>query len=452
MLKKTTRQVSSPKKAPNNKSISRTLNPKLSKKDITGKVGSQSRKVVTNKAVLTNKSSDSAINESSMSSKTAIGKFTKLFSGELKDKDKELVATIVKKYKSVGIVEASDIINDLGGKIENKIIVIDELFKSFLKSGIQVIDSAANKAQYNYTTPDKKLAFDQKIQILKQIKAHTSNDPLRAYLNEISKIPLLTFEEEVILAKRVKKGDQEAADLLAIANLRLVVSIAKKYSRRGLDFSDLIQEGNIGLMKGVEKFEWDKGFKFSTYATWWIRQAITRAIADQARTVRVPVHMIETIHRLSRVSSDLSVKYGRKPKITEIAREMDLSVDKVNEIIQIAQRPRSLDVPLGRGKGGEASDTTLGDVVQSVDDASPAEVASLNYLKKQLNEVLSTLSDRERKVVEMRFGLKDGVARTLEEVGAEFRVTRERIRQIEAKAIRRLKSPEVEAVLRDYID
>lgn len=265
-------------------------------------------------------------------------------------------------------------------------------------------------------------------------------------MHEIGRIPLLNAEEEVILAKRIEKGDGEAKDLLTTANLRLVVSIAKKYAKRGLDLLDLIQEGNIGLMRAVEKFEYRKGFKFSTYATWWIRQAITRAIADQARTIRVPVHMIETINKLSKVNSELSAKLGRKPTHEELAEALEIEVEKVHEIIRIAQRPASLEAPIG-----EEQDSKLEDIIPDEYSASPSEIATWSFLRNQINEILSGLTDRERKVLELRFGLKDGVSRTLEEVGHEFKVTRERIRQIEAKALKRLKSEEVAQALRDYL-
>lgn len=293
---------------------------------------------------------------------------------------------------------------------------------------------------------EEKLDFDAKVKVLKRIRAHISTDPIRAYLHEIGKIPLLTAAEEVILAKKIEKGDQEARDLLTTANLRLVVSIAKKYAKRGLDLLDLIQEGNIGLMRAVEKFEYRKGFKFSTYATWWIRQAITRAIADQARTIRIPVHMIETINKLSKIYNKLSAKYGRNPKPKEIAKEMEIEVSKVHEIIKIAQRPNSLDTPIGEDK-----DSTLGDIIPDEYSVSPSDMASWAFLKKQVNKMLGGLTDREKKVLELRFGLKDGVSRTLEEVGHEFNVTRERIRQIEAKALKRLKSKDIRGAFADYL-
>jgi len=298
----------------------------------------------------------------------------------------------------------------------------------------------------HFSPSGKGMSFEEKIIILKKIRSHVSTDPIRAYLHEIGRIPLLNATEEVILAKEIEAGNQESRDLLATANLRLVVSIAKKYAKRGLDLLDLIQEGNIGLMRAVEKFEYRKGFKFSTYATWWIRQAITRAIADQARTIRVPVHMIETINKLSKVSSLLASQLGRRPKISEIANEMGIGLDKVNEIIRIAQRPASLEAPIG-----DERDSKLGDIIPDEFSASPSEIATWASLKRQIDEILSDLTDRERKVLELRFGLKDGVSRTLEEVGHEFRVTRERIRQIEAKALKRLKNDEIAQALRDYL-
>ncbi len=272
-------------------------------------------------------------------------------------------------------------------------------------------------------------------------------DPVRMYLKEIGKVSLLTAEEEIDLAKRMEKGDEVAKKRLAEANLRLVVSIAKRYVGRGMLFLDLIQEGNLGLIKAVEKFDYTKGYKFSTYATWWIRQAITRAIADQARTIRIPVHMVETINKLIRVSRQLLQELGREPTPEEIAAEMNLPVERVREILKISQEPVSLETPIG-----EEEDSHLGDFIQDDNVPVPAEAAAFTLLKEQLVEVLETLTDREQKVLRLRFGLDDGRARTLEEVGKEFNVTRERIRQIEAKALRKLRHPSRSKKLRDYLD
>ena len=272
-------------------------------------------------------------------------------------------------------------------------------------------------------------------------------DPVRMYLKEIGKVPLLTAEEEIELAKRMEEGDEEAKKRLAEANLRLVVSIAKRYVGRGMLFLALIQEGNLGLIKAVEKFDYRKGFKFSTYATWWIRQAITRAIADQARTIRIPVHMVETINKLVRVSRQLLQELGREPTPEEIAEKMDIPVERVREIIKISQEPVSLETPIG-----EEEDSHLGDFIQDDNVPVPAEAAAFTLLKEQLDEVLGTLTEREQKVLRLRFGLKDGRARTLEEVGKEFNVTRERIRQIEAKALRKLRHPSRSRKLKDYLD
>ena len=272
-------------------------------------------------------------------------------------------------------------------------------------------------------------------------------DPVRMYLKEIGKVPLLSANEEVELAKKMETGDLDARKRLAEANLRLVVSIAKRYVGRGMLFLDLIQEGNLGLIKAVEKFDYRKGYKFSTYATWWIRQAITRAIADQARTIRIPVHMVETINKLIRVQRQLLQELGREPYPEEIAKEMNLPVDRVREIQKISQEPVSLETPIG-----EEEDSHLGDFIQDDNVPVPAEAAAFTLLKEQLSEVLGTLTDRERKVLELRFGLDDGRARTLEEVGKEFNVTRERIRQIEAKALRKLRHPSRSRKLKDYLD
>jgi len=273
------------------------------------------------------------------------------------------------------------------------------------------------------------------------------DDPVRMYLKEIGKVPLLTATEEIELAKRMEAGDEYAKQKLCEANLRLVVSIAKKYVGRGMLFLDLIQEGNLGLIKAVDKFDWTKGYKFSTYATWWIRQAITRSIADQARTIRIPVHMVETINKLIRVSRQLLQEEGREPSPDEIAAEMGISVEKVREILKIAQEPVSLETPIG-----EEEDSHLGDFIPDEDAPAPAEAAAFSMLKEQLVDVLGTLTEREQKVLKLRFGLEDGRARTLEEVGKQFDVTRERIRQIEAKALRKLRHPTRSKKLKDYLE
>lgn len=274
-----------------------------------------------------------------------------------------------------------------------------------------------------------------------------TDDPVRMYLKEIGKIPLLTTEEEISLAKRMEAGEEEAKKKLAEANLRLVVSIAKRYAGRGMVLLDLIQEGNLGLIKAVEKFEYQKGFKFSTYATWWIRQAISRAIADQARTIRIPVHMVETMNKTIRASRQLTQEFGREPRPEEIAELMDLPAERVREILKIAQEPVSLETPIG-----EEDDTHLGDFIRDEQVAVPADAAAFTLLQEQLEEVMETLTEREQKVLRLRFGLSDGRARTLEEVGKEFNVTRERIRQIEAKALRKLRHPSRSRKLKDYLD
>jgi RNA polymerase primary sigma factor len=363
-------------------------------------------------------------------------------------KQKKLVDEIVELGKKQGYLTQDDVL-DRFPDIEEDMNFLEMLIVVLQENEIEIIEPLEEEIEVIeevHAPSGKGMTFEQKINILRKIRSHVSTDPIRAYLHEIGRIPLLNAEEEVILAKRIEAGEQEARELLTTANLRLVVSIAKKYAKRGLDLLDLIQEGNIGLMRAVEKFEYRKGFKFSTYATWWIRQAITRAIADQARTIRVPVHMIETINKLSKVSSQLASKLGRRPRISEIAKEMDIDVEKVNEIIRIAQRPASLEAPIG-----EEKDSKLGDIIPDEYSASPSEIATWASLKRQIDEILSGLTDRERKVLELRFGLKDGVSRTLEEVGHEFKVTRERIRQIEAKALKRLKNDEIAQALRDYL-
>lgn len=316
---------------------------------------------------------------------------------------------------------------------------IDELYKVFEKEGINLVDKKDSK--------DDDDEVDVTKEDLSVPKGVTVDDPVRMYLKEIGKISLLTAEEEVEIAKRMEEGDELAKKELAEANLRLVVSIAKRYVGRGMSFLDLIQEGNLGLMKAVDKFDYTKGFKFSTYATWWIRQAITRAIADQARTIRIPVHMVETINKLVRVQRQLVQDLGRDPLPEEIAAEMNLDVERVREIQKIAQEPVSLETPIG-----EEEDSHLGDFIPDDEILSPQDAATFTLLKEQLNTVLETLTDREKKVLTLRFGLDDGRARTLEEVGKEFDVTRERIRQIEAKALRKLRHPSRSKKLKDYLE
>ncbi|NLX76391.1 MAG: RNA polymerase sigma factor RpoD [Clostridiaceae bacterium] len=315
---------------------------------------------------------------------------------------------------------------------------IERIYDALERLGIDVLPEADDEIE------DLNLEEDPELSIPEGV---TIDDPVRMYLKEIGKVPLLTAEEEIELAKRMEAGEEEPKKRLAEANLRLVVSIAKRYVGRGMLFLDLIQEGNLGLIKAVEKFDYRKGFKFSTYATWWIRQAITRAIADQARTIRIPVHMVETINKLIRVSRQLLQELGREPTPEEIANEMGLSEDKVREIMKISQEPVSLETPIG-----EEEDSHLGDFIPDDDAPAPDESAAFTLLKEQLIDVLDTLTPREEKVLRLRFGLDDGRARTLEEVGREFNVTRERIRQIEAKALRKLRHPSRSKKLKDYLD
>ncbi len=323
---------------------------------------------------------------------------------------------------------------------------IDNMYDMFSTKGIEIIDDSNSVDQQDddVDLDDK----DEEVEIDLSVPEGVSiDDPVRMYLKEIGRVPLLTAEEEVALAKRMQDGDEVAQKRLAEANLRLVVSIAKRYVGRGMLFLDLIQEGNLGLIKAVEKFDYTKGYKFSTYATWWIRQAITRAIADQARTIRIPVHMVETINKLIRVSRQLLQQLGREPTPEEIAKEMEITVERVREIMKIAQEPVSLETPIG-----EEEDSHLGDFIEDQDAPAPADAASFMLLKEQLEEVLDTLTPREEKVLRLRFGLDDGRARTLEEVGQNFGVTRERIRQIEAKALRKLRHPSRSRKLKDFLD
>ena len=323
---------------------------------------------------------------------------------------------------------------------------MDKLYESLESQNIKIIDDfeADAFADLDFVL---EAAESEEVEPVPGAEGIAIDDPVKVYLKEIGRVPLLTPEEEIELAIRIIDGDEAAKKRLSEANLRLVVSIAKRYVGRGMQFLDLIQEGNLGLIKAVEKFDHTKGFKFSTYATWWIRQAITRAIADQARTIRIPVHMVETINKVKKVSSQLLHKNGHEPVAEEIAAELDMPVDKVREIMRVAQEPVSLETPIG-----EEEDSHLGDFIQDEDAPAPADAASHTLLKEQLGDVLSTLTAREEKVLRLRFGLEDGRPRTLEEVGKEFDVTRERIRQIEAKALRKLRHPSRAKRLRDYLD
>ena len=349
---------------------------------------------------------------------------------------------LVEKGKAAGKLttqEIDSVIIEMDLDIEE----LDKLYETLESNNIEIVDDLSSAAIEN---------FDVDIPKALDIgggddKASTVDDPVKVYLKEIGRVPLLTPEEEIELAIRISDNDQKAKQRLAEANLRLVVSIAKRYVGRGMQFLDLIQEGNLGLIKAVDKFDYTKGFKFSTYATWWIRQAITRAIADQARTIRIPVHMVETINKVKKTNSQLLHKNGRDPSAEEIAAELDMPVEKVREILRVAQEPVSLETPIG-----EEEDSHLGDFIPDDEAPAPADAASMLLLKEQLNEVLKTLTPREAKVLALRFGLEDGHPHTLEEVGSEFGVTRERIRQIEAKALRKLRHPSRSKRLKDFLD
>jgi len=351
---------------------------------------------------------------------------------------KNIIKDLLEKGKKKGMLTYKEITDALE-EIEIEPAQIDAIYENIESMGIEIIGNIDEELE---AIKEEETEIDLTIP-----EGIALDDPVRMYLKEIGKVPLLSPEEEHELAQKMSEGDEEAKKMLSEANLRLVVSIAKRYVGRGMLFLDLIQEGNLGLIKAVEKFDYQKGYKFSTYATWWIRQAITRAIADQARTIRIPVHMVETINKLIRVSRQLLQELGRDPYPEEIAKEMNLSIDKVREIQKIAQEPVSLETPIG-----EEEDSHLGDFIPDDDAPAPAEAASFSLLKEQLTTVLSTLTPREEKVLRLRFGLDDGRARTLEEVGKEFEVTRERIRQIEAKALRKLRHPSRSKKLKDYLD
>ncbi len=361
---------------------------------------------------------------------------------ETKKLKEEKVNNILKKAKEKGKITYGDLASELDDVNPDQ---IDKVFDAFEELGVDLLQDDMDEEP---DIEDLKEVEDLKLDEITDTSYEGINvdDPVRMYLREIGRIPLLTYDEELDLAKKVLQGDEEAKQKLAESNLRLVVSIAKKYVGRGMLFLDLIQEGNMGLIKAVEKFDYTKGFKFSTYATWWIRQAITRAIADQARTIRIPVHMVETINKLIRTSRHLLQQLGREPTPEEIAAEMEIPVEKVIEIQKIAQDPVSLETPIG-----EEDDSHLGDFIQDDDSPAPQDSAAYTMLREQLEEVMNTLTPREAKVLKLRFGLEDGKSRTLEEVGREFQVTRERIRQIEAKALRKLRHPSRSKKLRDYM-
>ena len=383
----------------------------------------------------------SQINEETLN-KTKEGAESKEYEKEETLSDADKVKNILQKAKEKGKITYGELASELGDINPDQ---IDKVFDVFEEFGVDVLKDDLEEPDID----DLEEVEDIKLDDLNLMNFDGVNidDPVRMYLREIGRIPLLTFDEELELSKRMLSGDEEAKQKLAESNLRLVVSIAKKYVGRGMLFLDLIQEGNMGLIKAVEKFDYTKGFKFSTYATWWIRQAITRAIADQARTIRIPVHMVETINKLIRTSRHLLQQLGREPTPEEIAQELEIPVEKVMEIQKIAQDPVSLETPIG-----EEDDSHLGDFIQDEDSPAPHDSAAYTLLREQLEEVMNTLTPREAKVLKLRFGLEDGKARTLEEVGREFMVTRERIRQIEAKALRKLRHPSRSKKLRDYMN
>ncbi len=363
------------------------------------------------------------------------------------EKMKELLAFAKKKKNVLDYQEINEFLADT----EVTPAQIEKIYEFLETNGVDVLRMASMEEDVE-DEPDILLDSDEEIEDYANIdlsvpEGVSLEDPVRMYLKEIGKVPLLSADEEMELARRMEDGDEAAKQRLSEANLRLVVSIAKRYVGRGMQFLDLIQEGNMGLIKAVEKFDYHKGYKFSTYATWWIRQAITRAIADQARTIRIPVHMVETINKLIRVQRQLLQELGREPLPEEIAKEMNVPVERVREIMKISQEPVSLETPIG-----EEEDSHLGDFVEDDHILTPPEAAAYTLLSEQLKEVLDTLTDREQKVLRLRFGLDDGRARTLEEVGKEFKVTRERIRQIEAKALRKLRHPSRSKKLKDYLD
>jgi len=357
---------------------------------------------------------------------------------------KKKVRELVLKGLSRGFVTQDEIL-ELFPDAEEYVLMLDDLYEEIFLKEIDLYESVADSGEESAVRETTEL--EKELEVLSALDSRAISDPVRMYLREIGRIPLLTRDQEIDLAQKTEAGDLKAKEKLTSSNLRLVVSIAKKYIGRGMSFLDLIQEGNKGLIRAVEKYNWKKGFKFSTYATWWIRQAITRAIADQARTIRIPVHMVETINKLIRISRKLMQTLGREPTPEEIAEQMEITPEKVREILKISQKTTSLETPIG-----EDEDSYLGDFIEDTKQATPYELTTQRLLRENIEEVLSGLSDRESKVLEMRFGLRGAKPMTLEEVGREFGVTRERIRQIEAKALRKLKHPSKRRMLQDYLD
>ena len=435
----TIEKVEEPKTSKGKKKEEPVEEPKVSKNEKKQDEEKKLKKEEKQQEITTEKKTKKAKNEE----KEEIKETTKKEEVEIKEKnseEKDKVKEIIEKAKIQGQITYGELAQELD---EANVEQIDKVFDAFEDLGVELEDEEPDIEDLE-EVEDIKI---EDIDLNAAMDGVNVDDPVRMYLREIGKIPLLTYEQELELAQKVLDGDEEAKQKLAESNLRLVVSIAKKYVGRGMLFLDLIQEGNMGLIKAVEKFDYTKGFKFSTYATWWIRQAITRAIADQARTIRIPVHMVETINKLIRTSRHLLQQLGREPSQEEIAKEMEISVEKVAEIQKIAQDPVSLETPIG-----EEDDSHLGDFIQDDDSPAPQDSAAYTLLKEQLEEVMQTLTPREAKVLKLRFGLEDGKARTLEEVGREFMVTRERIRQIEAKALRKLRHPSRSKKLRDYMN
>ena len=420
--------------------------------EVIGKTEEQAKKEldrldVVIKYVKDSKKRNGEVVKQSIKPKTKVDEYSEIIitvnqKEEKNELDKEKVMNIIKKAQKDGKITYGELATQLG---EANTEQIEEVFDTFENIGVNVFSEELEEPNFEDLEEVEEIKLED-IDV-NNFDGVSVEDPVRMYLREIGKIPLLNYEEELELAKKVFEGDEEAKQKLAESNLRLVVSIAKKYVGRGMLFLDLIQEGNMGLIKAVEKFDYTKGYKFSTYATWWIRQAITRAIADQARTIRIPVHMVETINKLIRTSRDLLQRLGREPTPEEISKEIELPVEKVLEIQKIAQDPVSLETPIG-----EEDDSHLGDFIQDDDSPAPQDSVAYTLLKEQLEEVMNTLTPREAKVLKLRFGLEDGKARTLEEVGKEFMVTRERIRQIEAKALRKLRHPSRSKKLKDYMN